>query len=59
MSCRRHRIDLNMIVDHDQTAFLGHLSEFVEQVDDVDHLNLFLSNIGCVHTDFCHFIIRG
>lgn len=46
-SCRKHRIDLNVIVDHDQAAFMSRLSSFVEQVDNVDHINLFLTSLGC------------
>jgi len=48
LSCRKHRIDLNFLVDHNQTAFLERLSSFVEQLDDVDHINLFLTNLGYV-----------
>lgn len=47
-ACRKHRIDMNVIVDHDQAAFLDGLSSFIEQVDDVDHINLFLTSLGCV-----------
>ncbi|GAA5956343.1 hypothetical protein JCM21900_006151 [Sporobolomyces salmonicolor] len=42
---RRHRIDLNLLYDHDPSAFKAHLAEFVDQVKDVDHLNLFLSGL--------------
>lgn len=47
-ACRKHRIDMNVIVDHDQAAFQNGLSSFVEQVDDVDHINLFLTSLGSV-----------
>src|SRR5882762_4408108 len=47
-ACRKHRIDLNILVDHDRVAFMGRLSSFIEQVDDVDHINLFLTSLGCV-----------
>ncbi|GAA5883430.1 hypothetical protein JCM3774_004277 [Rhodotorula dairenensis] len=43
--CRRHRIDLNILHDHDPAAFTAHLSDFITQVKDVDHLNLFLSGL--------------
>ncbi|THV06651.1 pol II transcription elongation factor [Dendrothele bispora CBS 962.96] len=46
LSCRKHRIDLNFLVEHDQTGFLENLSAFVEQVHEVDHINLFLTNVG-------------
>ncbi|GAA5993070.1 hypothetical protein JCM10908_003090 [Rhodotorula pacifica] len=43
--CRRHRIDLNILHDHDPKAFTAHLSDFISQVKDVDHLNLFFSGL--------------
>jgi elongator complex protein 1 len=48
IACRKHRIDLNVIVDHDRETFMRRLPSFVEQVDDVDHINLFLTNLGRV-----------
>lgn len=47
-SCRKHRIDLNFLVAHDEIAFLEGLGSFVEQVHEVDHLNLFLTSLGYV-----------
>lgn len=56
MACRKHRIDLNVIVDHDRETFMRRLASFVEQVDDVDHINLFLTNLGrVIQIDF-HFL---
>ncbi|KIY69796.1 IkappaB kinase complex, IKAP component [Cylindrobasidium torrendii FP15055 ss-10] len=46
MACRKHRIDLNVIVEHDRDAFLKHVGEFVDQVHEVDHINLFLTSVG-------------
>ncbi|GAA6015095.1 hypothetical protein JCM10207_008729 [Rhodosporidiobolus poonsookiae] len=43
--CRRHRIDLNILHDHSPSAFRTNLHEFVSQIKDVDHLNLFLSGL--------------
>lgn len=45
-ACRKHRVDLNVFVDQDRDHFVHNLSQFVEQVDDVDYINLFLTNIG-------------
>ncbi|KAM0790761.1 hypothetical protein ACM66B_004611 [Microbotryomycetes sp. NB124-2] len=45
LACRRHRIDLNVLHDADPQAFHAHLSSFVEQLADVDHINLFLSQM--------------
>ncbi|KAJ7478610.1 pol II transcription elongation factor [Mycena galericulata] len=46
LSCRKHRIDLNALVEHDHEAFLKNLSLFVEQVHEVDYINLFLTGVG-------------
>ena len=45
-ACRRHRIDLNVLVDHNREAFMKNLPTFVEQVKDVDYINLFLTSLG-------------
>ena len=48
LTCRKHRIDLNVIVDRDPKLFTERLSTFIEQVHDVDYINLFLTNLGSV-----------
>lgn len=48
MACRKHRIDLSVIVQHDEKKFLDNVAAFVEDVKEVDHINLFLTNIGYV-----------
>jgi hypothetical protein len=48
LTCRKHRIDLNVIVDRDPKLFRERLSSFIEQVHDVDYINLFLTNLGSV-----------
>jgi elongator complex protein 1 len=48
LTCRKHRIDLNVIVDRDPKLFTERLSSFIEQVHDVDYINLFLTNLGSV-----------
>lgn len=45
-ACRKHRIDLNVIVDHDREAFAERIPSFVEQIPEVEHLNLFLALVG-------------
>ena len=47
-ACRRHRIDLNVFVEHNPEAFMRGVPAFVDQVEDVDYINLFLTNIRCV-----------
>ncbi|KDQ56269.1 hypothetical protein JAAARDRAFT_36447 [Jaapia argillacea MUCL 33604] len=46
LACRKHRIDLNVLVEHDQESFMVNLESFVEQIDDVEYMNLFLTSIG-------------
>lgn len=46
LACRKHRIDLNVFLEHNRDVFMGQLASFVEQVKDVDYINLFLTNIG-------------
>ncbi|RKO84341.1 IKI3 family-domain-containing protein, partial [Blyttiomyces helicus] len=42
---RKHRLDMNLLVDHDPAAFSAHVTDFVAQVDDPEYLNLFLSGL--------------
>jgi elongator complex protein 1 len=44
---RRHRVDLNLIVDLDPVQFLdgGRAELFVEEVERIDHMNLFISSL--------------
>ena len=48
LACRKHRVDLNVIVDRDPKLFRESLPCFVEEVSDVDYINLFLTNLGFV-----------
>ena len=45
LACRKHRIDMNILYDHDPEDWLLHVDDFVGQVDNSDHINLFLSGI--------------
>lgn len=51
LACRRHRIDLNILHDHNPALFLSNVGAFVAQVREVDFLNLFLS--GLKEVDVC------
>ncbi|KZT60539.1 IkappaB kinase complex, IKAP component [Calocera cornea HHB12733] len=46
LACRKHRIDLNVLAEHDPAMFKSDIPQFIEQVDDPDYINLFLSGIG-------------
>ncbi|KAL1719857.1 IKI3 family-domain-containing protein [Schizophyllum commune] len=45
-SCRRNRIDLNVLVTHDFERFLTDVPAFLDQIPEVDHVNLFLTAVG-------------
>eukprot|EP00842_Homolaphlyctis_polyrhiza_P002178 jgi/Hompol1/2961/HPOL_003082-RA len=45
MTCRKHRIDMNLLVDHNPQEFLSNAHDFVKQLADVDYLNLFISSL--------------
>ena len=47
-ACRKHRVDLNVFVEHNREAFIHGIPSFVEQVEDVDYINLFLTSLGYV-----------
>ncbi|KAJ9111710.1 hypothetical protein QFC19_001070 [Naganishia cerealis] len=46
LTCRRHRIDLNILYDLDYQAFSKNIASFVEQIPEVDYLNLFVSGLS-------------
>lgn len=48
VNCRKHRIDLNLLADHDPEVFMENLPTFLEQIPEVDHLNLFVSALSSV-----------
>jgi hypothetical protein len=45
LACRTNRIDLNILYDEDPQLFNDHVDTFLSQVHEVDHINLFLSNL--------------
>ncbi|KND02563.1 Elongator subunit IKI3 [Spizellomyces punctatus DAOM BR117] len=45
LHCRKHRIDLNLLVDHNRAQFEGNIQLFVRQIDDPEYLNLFISTL--------------
>ncbi|WVQ90021.1 hypothetical protein IAS59_003797 [Cryptococcus gattii] len=45
LTCRKHRLDLNILYDLDPEKFMANLENFVEQVHEVDYLNLFVSSL--------------
>ncbi|EGC35070.1 hypothetical protein DICPUDRAFT_79181 [Dictyostelium purpureum] len=45
MLMRRNRIDMNLIYDHNPTDFLRHVETFIDQIQNIDYLNLFISSL--------------
>ncbi|KAJ3384083.1 hypothetical protein HDU84_003206 [Entophlyctis sp. JEL0112] len=44
--CRKHRINMNLLVDHSPKQFMENIELFVSQIEDPDFLNLFVSSLG-------------
>lgn len=45
MLCRQQRMDLNLLVDTHESSFYSSIDEFITQVNQVEYLNLFLSQL--------------
>lgn len=54
---RKHRIDVNIIYDHNPPKFMEHVETFVRQLKDPDYLNLFL--FGLKDEDVTKTMYRG
>lgn len=48
LACRTHRIDLDILHDYDPELFFNNLENFVNQIKQVEHLDLFVS---CLHEE--------
>ncbi|CAE7213541.1 unnamed protein product [Rhizoctonia solani] len=46
LACRKHRIDLHVLVEYALTTFTHDPATFVDQIPEVDYLNLFLTGLG-------------
>lgn len=58
IACRSHRVDMNIIHDHDPSTFLADIGLFVDQVAKVEHIDLFLSQLRYLdHTWPLHLLI--
>jgi len=45
MTCRTHRIDLNILHTHEAELFMANIPLFIQQLEDVDYIDLFLSSL--------------
>ncbi|KAG5999936.1 hypothetical protein E4U43_001789 [Claviceps pusilla] len=43
--CRTQRVDMNILYDHQPTQFLANVGPFLEQLNDVTYIDLFLSSL--------------
>ncbi|XP_077988781.1 elongator complex protein 1-like isoform X3 [Glandiceps talaboti] len=45
IAMRKHRINMNLIYDHNPEVFINNVDKFVHQLDDINHFNLFLADL--------------
>ena len=45
VATRKYRIDMNIIYDHNPESFINNAKKFVEDVDNADYINLFISTL--------------
>jgi elongator complex protein 1 len=43
--CRTQRVDMNILYDHQPTQFLASVGLFLDQLNDVTYIDLFLSSL--------------
>ncbi|KZT27113.1 IkappaB kinase complex IKAP component [Neolentinus lepideus HHB14362 ss-1] len=51
LAARKHRIDLSTLVNRDANTFMANIPQFVEQVEDIEYMNLFLTSLGSSSLD--------
>jgi hypothetical protein len=52
LACRKHRIDMEIIIEQGFDAFMNGVERFLQDIPEVDHISLFLANIGYVYFYF-------
>ena len=45
LDCRNHRVDMNILHDHAPEDFARNVALFIDQVQKVEHIDLFLSQL--------------
>jgi elongator complex protein 1 len=50
LTCRIHRIDMNILHTHDPEIFMTNIPLFIQQLQDVDYIDLFLSSLKSDHS---------
>lgn len=46
LACRKHRVDLNLLVEVSPETFSDNIPKFVQQLEDEDYINLFLTGLS-------------
>lgn len=49
LACRNQRVDMNILHDHDPERFMKRIADIVTQIKRVEHIDLLLSQLRCVH----------
>jgi elongator complex protein 1 len=49
MTCRTHRIDMNILHSHEPDLFFANIPLFIQQLRDVEYIDLFLSSLKYCH----------
>lgn len=45
LACRSHRVDMNILHDHNPLRFLADIGFFIDQLAKVEYIDLFLSQL--------------
>lgn len=45
LACRNHRVDMNILHDHDPQQFMSSVGLFIDQIKKVEWIDLFLSQL--------------
>ncbi|PJF19111.1 Elongator complex protein 1 [Paramicrosporidium saccamoebae] len=53
--CRRHRVDLNIIHDNNPELFMSTIGKFVQDVQEIDYLNLFMSSLNSANVSLTRY----
>ena len=53
LACRNHRVDMNIIHDHAPQQFISNVDLLIEQIQKVEHIDLFLSQLRYAEVCSC------
>jgi elongator complex protein 1 len=55
LHCRKQRVDLNILYDHSPEQFMSSIELFIDQVQKVAYIDLFLSSLRYAEVQSCCF----